>query len=150
MVIYCVCWGSTRVDQSAGRPVQGKDGGAQSGKAAGPGACDLKTATVFLIMFWFILCYITCFTLAPFLFFNKSGPGMGIFFFFFVKEMAAISSNEWKLLLMPWIKYLSAASTKRKSTPQRKQCLNCSLLILAGFVIKLRKKACLGENNDHK
>lgn len=139
--LLCVL-GSHRGDQSAGQ--EGLETwGQQSG-----GAWGLKPATGFLIMFWFILCYVTCFALTPFLFLSKSEPGTG--FVFFWKEMEALSSNEWKLLLMPWIKYLSAASAKRKSTPQRKQCLNCSLLIIAGFVIKLRKKACLGENNDHK
>lgn len=45
-------------------------------------------------------------TLAPFLFLNKSEPGTGFFFFFLRvwgggEEMEALSSNEWKLLLMP-------------------------------------------------
>ena len=136
-----VCWAAPR---GAGTE------GLTDLEAATPGACDLKTAPAFLIMFWFILCYATCFAGAPFLCLNKSEPGSRVFFFSFLKEMEAISSNEWKLLLMPWIKYLSAASTKRRSAPQRKQCRNCSLLIIAGFVIKLGKKACLGENNDHK
>lgn len=48
MVIYCVCWGSNRVDQSAGQTL---DGGSRNVKAEKPGARDLKPATVFLIMF---------------------------------------------------------------------------------------------------
>lgn len=147
MVIYCVRRGSNRVDQSAGQTrARGRDGGSEDSKARGMWF-ENRSGLFNHVLTYSLLHYLlySC----PFSVFEQIGAGNRIFFFF-LKEMEAISSNERKLLLMPWIKYLSAASTKRKSTPQRKQCLNCSLLIIAGFVIKLRKKACLGENSDHR
>lgn len=92
MVIYCVCWGSNRVDQSAGRTLARWDGGSRNAEAAKPGDVGFENCyglfnhVLIYSLFHYLL--FSCSFSFPFFFFssssfNKSEPGTGFVSFLF-------------------------------------------------------------------
>lgn len=92
MVIYCVCWGSNRVDQSAGRTLARWDGGSRNAEAAKPGDVGFENCyglfnhVLIYSLFHYLL--FSCSFSFPFFFFlllllTNQSRGRDLFLFFF-------------------------------------------------------------------